>query len=156
MPPNILRFIPALAAVAFGILLLTPYFGHGENAATALADYEAYMPGQPIPDDIECEGMSGYYDNVQILCRTAGGPYCEQGYVVGRNGVIVHTTLYRCHFPVAYLVAKYGRYDELRRYRRVLVLRWPSVYAHVRREGWMNALEPVSIVSWWKPRDLAD
>jgi hypothetical protein len=156
MPPNTLRIIPALAALVFGVLLLTPHFGHGENAASALAAYEPFMPGSPIPKNVECEGMSGFYDSVQILCRMEGGPHCEQGYVVGRDGVIIHTTFFRCHFPVAFLIAEYGRYEEVRRYRRVLVLRWPGAYAHVRREGWMNSMEPVSIVTWWKPPEPAD
>ena len=66
---------------------------------------------------------------------------------------MVYTTFFNCNFPLAYLVAQYGRYDQVRRYRRVLVLRWLGVYAHVRREGWLNAMEPVSIVTWWTPRE---
>lgn len=150
MSPNTLRFIPALAALVFGMLLLTPQLGHGEDATTALADYQPFMPGNPIPADVECEGMSGFYDSLQVLCRAEGGPYCERGYMVGREGIIIHTTFYRCNFPVAYLIAEYGRYEEVRRYRRVLVLRWPDTYAHVRREGWLNSMQPVSIVTWWK------
>ena len=150
MPPYTWRFIPAMAMAAFSILLLTPHLGHGEDAATALADYQPFMPGNSIPADIECEGMSGFYDSVQVLCRTEGGPYCERGYMVAREGVIINTTFYRCNFPVAYLVAQHGRFDEVRRYHRLVVLRWPDVYAQVRREGWLNSMQMVSVVTWWK------
>jgi hypothetical protein len=151
MSPNTLRLIPTLAVVILSILLLAPHLGRGEDAAAALAGFQPFMPGNPIPEDVECEGMSGFYDSVQVLCRTEGGPYCERGYMVGREGVIIHTTFYRCNFPVAYLVAEYGRYEEVRRYSAVLVLRWSEAYAHVRREGWLNSMQPVSIVTWWKP-----
>jgi|FLYN01.1.fsa_nt_gi hypothetical protein len=151
MPPNTLRFIPALAAAVFAVLLLAPHFGQGQDAGSALAEYERFMPGVTVPEDVSCDGMAGFYDTVQVLCRVEGGPYCEHGYVVARRGVIVHTTFFRCDFPVAYLVAQYGRYEEVRRYRRVLVLRWPHAYAHVRRSGWMNSMEPVYIVTWWRP-----
>jgi len=156
MHPNTLRFIPALAAVVFGILLFTPQFGHGPDAAHALAEYQRYMPGNPIPEGVECDGTSGLYEHVQVLCRTRGGSYCEHGYVVARNDVIIHTTFFRCNFPVAYLIAEYGRYEQVRRYRRVLVLRWPNAYAHVRRSGWLNAMDPVYIVTWWRPAATLD
>jgi hypothetical protein len=151
MSPSTLRFIPPLAAIAFSILLLAPHLGRGEDAATALADLQPFMPGNPIPEGVDCDGITGFYDDPQVLCRTDGSPYCERGYMVGREGVIIHTTFYRCHFPVAFLVAEYGRYEEVWRYREVVVLRWAEAYAHVSRKGWLNSMQPVSIVTWWKP-----
>lgn len=146
-----LRMIPALAAVVLGILMIAPQFGQGEDAAHALAEYERYMPGNPMPEGVECEGANGFYDYTQVLCRTEGGRYCEHGYLLVRNDIIIHTTFFRCNFPVAYMIAEYGRYEQVRRYRRVIVLRWANAYAHVRRTGWLNAMAPVSIVTWWRP-----
>jgi hypothetical protein len=151
MPPYSLRFIPALAAIVFGILMVTPQFGQGQEAAAGLAEYAPYMPGNEVPDGLNCESTNGFYEQVQILCRTQGGSHCEHGYVIARDGIIIHTTFFRCHFPVAYLTAEYGRYEQVRRYTKIMVLRWPNAYAHVRRTGWLNAMAPVSIVTWWRP-----
>lgn len=156
MSPYTLRFIPALTAVVFGILLLMPQFSHGEDAATALAQYERFIPGSPMPNGLDCDGATGFYDNIQVLCRVEGGQYCQHGYIVVRHSVIVHTTFFRCNFPVAYLVAQYGRYEQVRRYRRALVLRWPHAYAHVRRTGWLNSMQSVYIVTWWRATESSD
>ena len=84
MLPNTLRFVPTLAGVVLSLLLLTPHLSHGENPASALVDYQALMPGNPIPEAIQCEGSYGFYDSPPVVCRIEGGPYCEQGYALGR------------------------------------------------------------------------
>jgi hypothetical protein len=131
--------------------MVAPQFGQGQNAADGLAEYERYMPGNPIPNDLTCENSNGFYERLQVLCRSEGGSYCEHGYVVARDGIIIHTTFFRCDFPVAYLTAEYGRYEQVRRYTKVIVLRWPNAYAHIHRNGWLNAMASVSIVTWWRP-----
>jgi len=151
MPPYTLRLIPALALVVFGVLMVAPQLGQGEDAAHALAEYEPYLPGNPLPDNLNCESAGGYYNYAQVLCHADGGSYCERGYVMARNDIITHTSFFHCNFPVAYLIAEYGRYEQVRRYKRIIMLRWPNAYAHVRRDGWLNAMAPVSIITWWRP-----
>jgi hypothetical protein len=143
--------IPALAAVVFGILMVAPQFGQGEDAGNALAEYERYMPGNPIPDGLTCDETGGLYDSMQTLCQTDGGSYCGHGYLIARHDIIVHATFFRCNFPLAYLIADYGRYEQASRYKRLTVLRWPNAFAQVRRSGWLNAMSPVHIVTWWRP-----
>jgi hypothetical protein len=146
-----LRIFPALAAVVFGMLMMASQLRQGEDAAHGLAAYERYLPGNPLPEGMECETTNGFYNYSQVMCRAEGGPYCEHGYVLVRNNVIMHTSFFRCHFPVAYMIAEYGRYEQVRRYKRVILLRWQGAYAHVRRTGWLNAMASVSIVTWWRP-----
>jgi hypothetical protein len=64
---------------------------------------------------------------------------------------IEHTVFYECHFPVAYLIAEYGHYRLAQHYSNALVLRWSHVYAHVDNDGWLNAMQPVNTVTWWRP-----
>jgi hypothetical protein len=154
MQPYTLRLVLAFIVSVFGLLLLTPQFGHGEDAVYALAEFDAYLPGNNLPPDLSCEVVETYQTRGQWVCRLTGGPHCESGYLIARDAVIIHTTFFRCNFPVAYLVAEYGRYENVRRYSRGLLLRWPNIYAHVKRNGWLNSMEPVSIVTWWQPPEV--
>jgi hypothetical protein len=67
------------------------------------------------------------------------------------RAVIVQTTFYRCRFPLAYLTAEYGHYQSAQRSNRSLILRWYSVNAQVSGIGWLDNMQPVQTVTWWRP-----
>ncbi len=152
MTTRTLRFLPVLAAVLLGILLFAPHVGRGEDASSALDEYARYLPGNPVPGDLSCRTMMGFYEvETQMACHADGGSYCDFGRVIANHGVITQATFYRCNFPLAYLTAQYGRYDQIRRYSQTIILRWHGVSANVRRTGLFHLMQSVYVVTWWKP-----
>ena len=143
--------IPLIIAIGFGAVLLSQYMGRGEDASTALDEYERYFPGNPLPAGLSCEMDTSYYGEYHTRCDVDGGAHCGYGQVAANRGIIEQAAFYQCHFPVAYLTAEYGHYRLAQRYRRSLVLRWSSVYAQVSHTGWLYAMQPVVAVIWWRP-----
>jgi hypothetical protein len=144
--------IATVVVCLFGVLLLAPQIGRGEDASQALAEYSPYMPGNAVPHNLTCNSVSGYDEELQLMCRVPGGTFCQHGYIMVDDGIITQTSFFKCHFPLAYLIAQYGRYEQVQHFSRVVILRWPDMYAHVRRDGRFYAMQPVHIISWWQPR----
>jgi|FLYK01.1.fsa_nt_gi hypothetical protein len=149
-----LKLIPLLLVAAFGLLFATPLLGRGENASTALDEYARYFPGNPIPSDLSCRMEASYYEEYHTRCHVDGGTHCEFGQITGDRGRIVQVTLHQCRFPLAYLIAKYGHQRHVQRYRHSTILRWPSVYVQVSSIGWLDAMQPVRTVTWWRPVEV--
>ena len=135
----------------FGVLLLAPQIGRGEDASQALAEYSPYMPGSALPRNVTCDAISGY-DEFQASCRVPGGTFCQYGYIIVTDSIITQTSFFKCHFPLAYLIAQHGRYEHMQQFSKVFILRWGNMSAHVRRDGRFYAMQPVHIISWWQPR----
>ena len=144
----LLRLTPILVASLVGALLLATQIGRGEDAYDAFADYAHFMPGNLPPTEAECDVT---LDNYPVLCRIEGGVYCEYGYLVVRDSTILSATFFKCNFPLAYLKARYGHYQEVSRYRRVVILTWPDVSAHVSRSGLPHSMQTVHVVAWRLP-----
>lgn len=144
----LLRVTPVLVISLFGVLLLTTRIGRGEDAYNAFADYARLMPGNLPPTEVDCEVT---YENYPVICRIEGGIYCEYGYLVVRDNTILSATFFKCGFPLAYLKALYGRYEEISRYRRVVILSWPGVTAHVKPSDFPNSMQTVHVVAWRLP-----
>ncbi len=145
------RFLPLVIIAVFGALLAMPRLGRGEDATQALDEYEHYIPGNPLPPGLQCEVDTSYHQEYHTSCEVEGGTYCAYGEVSANRGVIEHTVFHECHFPVAYLMAEYGHYYLAQHYKRLTVLRWSHVYAHVESTGWLDAMQTVEAVTWWRP-----
>lgn len=145
------RTLLLVVIAIFGVLLVIPTLGRGEDATQALDEYAPYFPGNPLPTGLRCEVNADYYEEYQTQCEVEGGAYCAYGEVSADRGVIEQAAFYECRFPVAYLMAEYGHYRVAQHYARSTVLRWSHVYAHVERAGWLDAMQPVEAVTWWRP-----
>jgi hypothetical protein len=143
-----LRFVSISVVALFGLLLLVPQFGRGEDAYRAFAEYQRFMPGNSPPSEADCDTT---FDNYPVLCRIEGGVYCEYGYLVVRDRAILSATFFKCHFPLAYLTANYGHYQQISHYRRVVIVAWPTVSAHLNRSGLVNSMQTVHVVAWRLP-----
>lgn len=139
-----------LLIVLFIFATLMPQFGWGTDAASALDEYTRFFPGNALPDDLDCATSQNHYEEYRTYCHTEGGAHCAFGQIVADRDVIVQTSYYLCHFPIAYLTAEYGHYDNTRRLQQSLLVRWPFVYAHVATSGWLDAMETAQTVTWWR------
>lgn len=148
------HFLPLVVIAIFGVLLVMPWLGRGEDATQALDEYERYIPGNPLPAGLRCEVNTGYHEEYPTRCEVEGGTYCAHGEVSASRGVIEQAEFTECDFPVAYLMAEYGHYRVAQHYTRLTVLRWSHVYAHVERVGWLDAMQPVETVTWWRPMPI--
>ncbi|MCI0348141.1 MAG: hypothetical protein L0Z53_01840 [Acidobacteriales bacterium] len=144
-----------LLLIFTGIVAIASSIETGASSDLA-AHFARFLPGSPMPSGISCDGgFGGYYEEGQMICRTIGTHFCERGYLIISNSRIVHTAFLRCNFPLALLVAEYGRWEQKRGYGRVIMVRWPQLLAQVRRNGWFNLMEPVSMLSWRQPQDAS-
>jgi hypothetical protein len=150
MRPNVLRIASLLAVAILGLLLVTSLLGRGENAHTALDEYECYMPGNPVPANITCDSSHNFYEDFYVRCYVEGGAHCESGQIMAVRGVIAQITFSRCNFPLAYLAAEYGHYRSVQRANRSIILHWYSVRAHMSDVGWLDNMQPVQTVTWWQ------
>jgi hypothetical protein len=145
------RLSGTLVVLALALILLALGHGAGENPDQALAAYERYRPGRPLPDHLACHAFSEYpgmgYGQV---CAIEDTPYCQRGSVYAEGNVITYVHLSGCQFPAAYLLAWRGRFERLSRYRRVVLLRWEDMSATVPRTGWFHAGRHVATVGWWR------
>jgi hypothetical protein len=148
---NPFRFLSLVIIAVFAALLVMPQLGRGDDATQALDEYERYIPGNRLPDGLPCGLNTSYFEEYRTRCQVEGGTYCAYGRVSADRGVIEHAVFYECSFPVAYLMAEYGHYRIAQHYRRSTILRWSHVYAHVENIGWLDAMQTVETVAWWRP-----
>ena len=139
-----------LIVVTLMLTMLALLGGYGEDSMRELDAYEHYLPGNSIPPDAECHPLNEYSHASGVMCTLGAGPYCQRGYLIARAGIITYLRLASCNFPVAYLIADYGRPRRITRYRRVALLMWEGRSAQVRNIGWFNSMQTVSSVGWWK------
>ena len=123
--------------------------GHGENPDEALAIYARFMPGSAVPGDVSCRSLNEYPGAYGEICTLDAIPFCRQGFLVAREGVITYTRLIGCDFPAAYLIARYGRPKRIAYFRRVVMLVWDELSAQLRRTGWFQPMQRVPSVGWW-------
>jgi hypothetical protein len=144
-----MRSMSVLGAVALALILVAQLNGKGDDPYHALEVYAAYMPGSPMPDDLLCFSMSEYLGSVGMKCPIEATPYCHQGYLVVYDGRISYTNLSDCQLPVAYLIARHGRYEYVGDFRRTAIIIWDGLSAQANQVGSFTTMYAVSSVSWW-------
>lgn len=117
--------------------------------------YDRYLPGMPVPSDLQCYEVSqfapGYGIDPITSCQIPASEFCGRGYITARDHIITYTRLTLCRFPAGWLVQKYGRPNAVRQYRRITTLTWNSLSAFVLGVGRYDPLDTVYNVGWWKP-----
>lgn len=123
-----------IALILVGLLMLLTGIArlmrHGDLPSVRAA-FSDYLPGRPRPTHLSCQEMEHYYMGYRESagswqCQVDSSPLCERVYVYGSHDTIRAFMAFRCHFPVAALIADYGWWEGKRRYASAYYLAWPQ------------------------------
>lgn len=147
----------ALVTLPMALLILAALlFGAKPRPASPFQNYGAWMPGQAIPSEADCDSFDIYapYPMSYVYCELGADRPFKALRLFGRDGLIQTAFFYPVDARLGDLVGWLGEYTRITRGRLAWYVTWPHAQAYTRRST--NRYEAQVVVVWFHENSKGD